>query len=119
MIDSATLGNIFEIIMLLGFAAAWPLNITRAYRARTAAGTSLGFMVVIEVAYVCGMLSKIVTDNVTYVLAFYILDFALVFTAICVYARNRNIDSSRKGRRDAGPVGFRPYRTGSRLRIPP
>ena len=47
-------------------------------------GTSLPFMLIIEVGYVCGMLNKVVNDEVfidgvfNYVLAFYILDFCLV-----------------------------------------
>lgn len=93
--DPIALGNILEMMMMLGFAAAWPFNILRAYRARTAVGTSLSFMGVIEFAYVCGMLSKIVADNVTYVFAFYVLDFTLVAIAIGLYFRNRRLDRKK------------------------
>lgn len=93
--DPIALGNVLETIMMLGFASAWPFNIIRAYRARTAMGTSLSFMCVIEFAYVCGMLSKIVADNVTYVFAFYVLDFALVAVAIGLYFRNRRLDRAK------------------------
>lgn len=93
--DPVALGNILEMMMMLGFAAAWPFNILRAYRARTAVGTSLSFMGVIEFAYVCGMLSKIVADNVTYVFAFYVLDFTLVAIAIGLYFRNRRLDRKK------------------------
>lgn len=95
--DGIALANILETLMLLGFAAAWPFNILRAYRARTALGTSLGFMGVIEFAYICGMLSKIAADNVTYVFAFYVLDFALVAIAIALYFRNRRLDREKAG----------------------
>lgn len=95
MMDPIALANVLETLMLLGFASAWPFNIIRAYRARTAAGTSLYFMLVIEFAYVCGMLSKIVADNVTYVFAFYVLDFALVAVAIGLYFRNKRLDKGR------------------------
>ncbi|GEM_PF-1141230 len=99
--DPVALANILETLMLLGFASAWPFNIVRAYRARTALGTSLGFMVVIEFAYICGMLSKIAADNVTYVFAFYVLDFSLVAIAMAIYFRNRSIDKL-KGRGQRG-----------------
>lgn len=85
--------------MLLGFAAAWPFNIARAWKARTAIGVSMQFYVIIEIAYICGMLSKFAKDDVNYVLGFYILDFALVFVAILIYFRNRKIDAL-KGRSD-------------------
>ncbi len=81
--------------MLLLFASAWPFNIVRAWRARTSVGNSVVFMVVIEIAYLCGMLSKIVADNVNYVFAFYVLDFCLVGIALCIWFRNRAIDRSR------------------------
>lgn len=90
------IGGIFEVIMLLCFAAAWPANILRAYRARTAKGTSLPFMVIIEVGYVCGMINKIVNDDISYVLAFYVFDFALVIIGIALYFRNTAIDRSMK-----------------------
>ncbi len=93
--DGIFIANLLETLMLLGFAAAWPFNILRAYRARSARGTSLAFMGVIEFAYICGMLSKIAADNVTYVFAFYVLDFVLVGIAILIYFRNRAIDKAK------------------------
>ena len=89
------IGGIFEVIMLLCFAAAWPANIMKAYRARTALGTSLAFMLIIETGYVCGMLNKIVNNDISYVLAFYVFDFALVMIAIALYFRNRGLDAKR------------------------
>lgn len=80
--------------MLLGFAAAWPFNISRAWKARSTAGVSLVFYITIEMAYICGMLSKLVKDEVNYVLGFYILDFTLVLIAILIYFRNRRLETN-------------------------
>lgn len=97
------LTGIFEVGMLLCFAAAWPANIYKAYRARTTLGTSLPFMVIVEIGYICGMLNKVVNDEVfvdgvfNYVMAFYIFDFVLVLIGIIVYFRNMTIDKA-KGR---------------------
>lgn len=88
------ISGIFEVIMLLCFAAAWPANIMKAYKSRTAKGTSLPFMVIIEIGYVCGMINKIVNDDISYVLAFYVFDFALVMIGIALYFRNTKIDRS-------------------------
>ncbi len=87
------LAHIFESLMLIGFATAWPMSIIKAYRARTTKGTSLGFMITILCAYVSGMISKVLADDITYVFAFYILDFCLVSTALTIYFRNRRLDS--------------------------
>ena len=87
--------GIFEIGMMLCFAAAWPFNIARAWKARTAVGTSPWFMLVVELGYVLGMINKFVNDDVNYVFAFYVLDFVLVLIGLAIYARNRAIDRSR------------------------
>lgn len=79
--------------MLLCFASAWPFNIVRCYKARTSKGMSLPFLLIIELAYILGMINKIVIDEVNHVFAFYVLDFALVLVQIVIYFRNKHIDS--------------------------
>ena len=86
------LTGIFEVGMLLCFAAAWPANIYKAYNARTALGTSLPFMLIVELGYVCGMANKLINDDINYVMAFYIFDFVLVLIGLIVYFRNLAID---------------------------
>ena len=80
---------------MLCFAAAWPFNIARAWKARTAIGSSPWFMVVIEVGYILGMINKVVNDDVKYVFAFYVLDFILVLIGLAIFVRNTAIDRSR------------------------
>ena len=87
--------GIFEVGMMLCFAAAWPFNIARAWRARTAIGSSPWFMVVIEVGYILGMINKVVNDDVNYVFACYVLDFILVRSGLAIFVRNTAIDRSR------------------------
>ena len=43
--------EILEIIMILCFGASWPFNVAKSYRARTAKGKSLLFLILIEVGY--------------------------------------------------------------------
>lgn len=87
--------GIFEVGMMLCFAAAWPFNIAREWKARTAIGSSPWFMVVIEVGYILGMINKVVNDDVNYVFAFYVLDFILVLIGLAIFVRNTAIDRSR------------------------
>ena len=47
--------EILEIIMILCFGASWPFNVAKSYRARTAKGKSLLFLILIEVGYVAGI----------------------------------------------------------------
>jgi len=87
--------GIFEALMLICFAASWPFNLLKAYRARTAAGTSVIFMVIILIGYICGILNKIVNDDIDYVMAFYIVDLLLVLFGVLIYFRNKALDERR------------------------
>jgi len=91
------MSSIFEVLMLLCFAASWPFNIRASYKARTAKNKSIMFEVIIEIGYICGMMNKVVNDNIDYVLAFYILDFMLVALDLSLYVRNRRLDAMRAG----------------------
>ena len=42
--------------------------------------------------YLCGIAGKIVGHNVTYVMAFYIIDIAMVSTDLALTFRNRALD---------------------------
>ncbi len=88
--------GLFEVAMLLCFAASWPFNLLKAYRARTNVGTSVIFMAVVLLGYIFGIVNKVVNDDVNYVVAFYILDLALVATGILIYLRNGRLDRQKE-----------------------
>lgn len=88
--------SIFEIIMLVCFGAAWPLNIYRSWQTRSAVGKSLLFLIVVNVGYVAGMLHKIIYNN-DIVLYLYILNFLMVSVDIGLYFRNKKLDALRTG----------------------
>ena len=69
--------SIFEALMMLGFGLAWPFNISRSLRTKTAAGKSFLFMITIEFAYICGMIHKIL-HNFDWVFWLYVLNFVMV-----------------------------------------
>ncbi|AGI47982.1 hypothetical protein TALC_00989 [Thermoplasmatales archaeon BRNA1] len=89
------IAGLFEILMLLCFAVSWPFNILKSYRVRTAVGKSIMFETLVEIGYVCGMVNKIVSDDVNYVFAFYLLDFGLVAADMLLWARNKRLDAAR------------------------
>ncbi|MEG1973171.1 MAG: hypothetical protein RR315_08410, partial [Oscillospiraceae bacterium] len=63
--------KIFEILMLVSFGAAWPASIYRSYKAKTAKGKSLAFLLIIEFGYICGIINKLINspDYVMYLYA--------------------------------------------------
>ena len=89
------MGSIFESIMLICFGLSWPLNVIKAYRARTAKGTSLPFILLIITGYIAGITAKLVTDQINYVLIVYLLNLAIVSVNVAVYFRNVSLDRKK------------------------
>ena len=86
------MAQVFEMLMLIMFGLSWPFNITKSLRSRTAKGKSVCFEMFIIVGYLCGIAGKIVGHNETYVMAFYIIDIAMVSTDLALTFRNRALD---------------------------
>ena len=81
------------------FASACPGRcLSISPQSPTAKGKSLFFEVFIWTGYVSAIIGKIVTQNLTYVFYFYILNIVMVSIDICLYFRNRRLDAlaSRK-----------------------
>ena len=86
------MGSIFETIMLICFGLSWPLNVIKAYKARTAKGTSLPFILLIITGYIAGITAKLINGQTNYVLIVYLLNLAIVSLNVVVYIRNVSLD---------------------------
>lgn len=89
------MGSIFETVMLLCFGFSWPMNLIKAYNAKTSKGTSLPFILLIIIGYVAGITAKIVTGQTNYVLAAYVLNLAIVLLNLVIYFRNSTLDKKK------------------------
>lgn len=89
------LGHLFEALMLVCFGFSWPLNVRKAYKARTAKGTSLAFILLIITGYIAGITAKIINNQFNYVLAVYFLNLAIVATNVIIYFRNVALDKKK------------------------
>ena len=83
---------ILETIMLVCFGFSWPINLIKAYKARTAKSTSLPFVLLIIAGYIAGISAKIIMGNINYVLVAYLLNLAIVSLNLVVYFRNMALD---------------------------
>ena len=83
---------ILETIMLVCFGFSWPINLIKAYKARTAKSTSLPFVLLIIMGYIAGISAKIIMGNINYVLVAYLLNLAIVSLNLVVYFRNMALD---------------------------
>lgn len=97
------MGSVFETVMLLCFGFSWPLNVIKAYKARTAKGSSLPFILLIIVGYVAGISAKIMAGQINYVLIAYIVNLTIVLVNLVIYFRNVSLDK-KAGREPAGKL---------------
>lgn len=93
------MAELLEITMILCFGASWPMNVMKSYKARTAKGKSLAFLVLIFVGYIAGIFSKFTNEaymaqfaSKWYVLFFYFLNLIMVGADLVLYARNKKLD---------------------------
>ena len=82
----------FEAGMLICFGASWPLDIYKSLKSRSTAGKSVMFMIVLNVGYIFGVINKIIYSR-DVVLVLYIINFLMVSVDICLFFRNRRIES--------------------------
>ena len=98
-----TIARIMEMLMVVCFGVSWPLNIAKAWKARTAKGTSVLFYFFIWIGYVFAIIGKFILIAyyapqhwyVTvkwYVMFFYIVNTLMVTCGILIYYRNRALD---------------------------
>ena len=86
------MGAMFESIMLICFGLSWPLNVIKAYKARTTQGTSLPFILLIVTGYIAVITAKVISGQLNYVLIVYLLNLAIVSLNVVVYFRNLSFD---------------------------
>lgn len=85
--------ELFEILMIALFGVSWPINAYKSYKARTAKGKSLLFLLLVLVGYIFGITAKLISPQFKwYVLFFYVLNFCMVVLDIALYIRNYKLD---------------------------
>ena len=97
------MSEILEVIMIVSFGVSWPVNLFKSYKARTAVGKSLPFLLLIFFGYIAGIVSKFVNptymaqiEQKWYILFFYCLNFVMVGADLLMYIRNRKLDKIRE-----------------------
>ena len=87
---------VLEAVMLVCFGLSWPINALKAWKSRTAVGTSWAFLALITFGYIAGIAAKFVGGTVNWVLAVYFINLAALIANWLVYARNRSLDVKRR-----------------------
>lgn len=88
--------KILEAVMVVSFGISWPISIIKSYKAKTAKGKSIFFLLLILFGYAAGITAKFIIASVegklSYVTTFYILNFVIVSMDLGLYFRNRKLD---------------------------
>ena len=85
--------GVFEAIMLFCFGASWPVSIVKTYKVKNPTGKSTGFLMLIIVGYIAGIINKLY-GQVNWVLGLYVLNLLMVsadFFLVLYYRRLREI----------------------------
>ena len=85
------MSELFEVIMVVCFGISWPASIVKSYRSRSTKGKSLFFLFLVWIGYLFGIASKLLNNNITYVVCFYVLNFVMVSLDIGLYLRNSRL----------------------------
>ena len=87
---------VLEAIMLVCFGLSWPINAMKAWKSRTAVGTSWMFLALITFGYLAGIAAKFVGGMVNWVLVVYFINLAALGANWIIFLRNLNLDKQRK-----------------------
>lgn len=90
------MADFLEALMMVCFGLSWPMNVRRNWLARSAKAMSLGFFIMICCGYVCGILARVMTDRVNYVIVVYLINLFMVGSNIPIYFRNQRLDKLRE-----------------------
>lgn len=80
--------SVLEVLMIVCFGLAWPINLYNSWKSRSTKGKNLLFMSFIVLAYIFGILNKLLVsvDGAVY---FYLLNEAMVLADYLLYFVNR------------------------------
>ncbi|MBE6734460.1 MAG: hypothetical protein E7563_03835 [Ruminococcaceae bacterium] len=81
--------QIFEFIMLICFGLSWPISVYKSITSRSTQGKSLVFILAIIVGYICGIIGKLSSGQLTYVLGLYIFNLTVVCADLVLYFINK------------------------------
>ena len=84
-----------EMLMVICFGISWPINIVKAWKARSTKGISLLFYTFILLGYLFALVGKLVLIFYyapVYVMFFYVLNTLMVATGVGIYFRNRSLE---------------------------
>jgi len=93
--------KILEFTMLALFGVSWPFNLAKSIRSRSTKGKSLLFLILIDLGYVAGIVSKFFSKSFVWktdwwVFAIYVVNFLFVSADLAMYFINKRRENNEK-----------------------
>lgn len=88
--------EILESIMLVCFGFSWPISVVKNYRAKSAKGMSMAFILFIIIGYLAGIAAKFLNHQINYVLVIYFVNLIMVSINLVLYFYNSHLDNKRE-----------------------
>mgnify|MGYP001126118504 CR=1 FL=1 len=96
----------FEAVMLVCFGCSWPVAIAKTLRVRRVHGKSVGFLFLVTLGYLSGIVAKILDADggiPSWVTALYALNACMVSTEIVLYFRFKEPETAGGAALEAEP----------------
>lgn len=87
--------SILEAGMLVCFGLAWPVSIYKSFTSQTNKGKSIGFLMVIWLGYVFGILNKVLGQT-DWVIWLYCLNLLMVSLDAALFVRNSRLKRKQR-----------------------
>jgi hypothetical protein len=86
------MAQILEAGMVICFGISWPVNMQNQLNQRQQKVKSLVFLFFVLLGYICAVCGKIISDNISWVFWFYVVNMIMVSLDIFMYFINRKRD---------------------------
>lgn len=90
------MAEFLEAFMLICFGFSWPISLIKNIKAKSARNMSLQFILLIIIGYVAGIVAKVISGRINYVLIVYLFNLAVVSINLAVYFYNSRLDKCRE-----------------------
>lgn len=89
------MAQIFEFVMLICFGMSWPISVYKSITSKSTQGKSLVFMLAIIIGYICGIIGKILSGQINYVLGLYVFNLIVVSIDLALFFINKHNEKAK------------------------
>ena len=83
------MAEVLEALMIILFGLSWPINLYKSIKTKSTKGKSLLFLLFIDFGYIFGIIGKLISNNITWVFIFYVLNLTMVSLDLIMYFINK------------------------------